>query len=235
MAPGTYIELCTPVSDVVQATAWYQQLGFQPVRDAVLTDGSFNLDLLPATGSSWHVPTLRYMGCDIDAVKAQGVLFEAQPDGTVTLRDPSNVLIHLTSQESTFSMPPGTPMSRTPLSRCGTFGEFAIPCRDVQESILFWKQLGYRAPEGMNEICATEPYPFSILSDGLFVIGLHQTQDFDRPHVTYFSATAAECIAQLKAEGIRVKDLPPFVEGKSINAELVGPGDLYLFVFAGGM
>jgi ribosomal protein S18 acetylase RimI-like enzyme len=41
MALGTYVELIVAVEDSTVACGFYEQLGFRPVADAVLTDGSY--------------------------------------------------------------------------------------------------------------------------------------------------------------------------------------------------
>ena len=51
------------------------------------------------------------------------------------------------------------------------FGEFCHPVTVLNSSIGYWKKLGFEVKTQM-----TQPYPWAILSDGLMLIGLHQTK-----------------------------------------------------------
>jgi hypothetical protein len=48
-----------------------------------------------------------------------------------------------------------------------------------------------------------EPYRHVILSDGLMIIGLHQTKHFTYPAVTYFGIDTEKRIQQLKDKGLK--------------------------------
>ena len=48
-----------------------------------------------------------------------------------------------------------------------------------------------------------EPYPYAILSDGLILIGLHQTKNFNYPAVTYFGLNTDKRVQQLKSQGLQ--------------------------------
>ena len=48
-----------------------------------------------------------------------------------------------------------------------------------------------------------QPYPHAILSDGLMLIGLHQTKNFNYPAVTYFGLNTDKRIQQLKDKGVK--------------------------------
>ena len=47
------------------------------------------------------------------------------------------------------------------------------------------------------------PYPHAILSDGLMIIGLHQTTNFNYPAVTYFGLETDKRIQLLKEQGLK--------------------------------
>ena len=80
---------------------------------------------------------------------------------------------------------------------CGLFGEFAHPVTDLEKSISFWEKLGFKAISKF-----TSPYPWAIISDGLAVVGLHQTKQFLLPTITYFAKDMKEKIEKLKSSGI---------------------------------
>jgi len=224
MKLGDYIQISTTVSDLAVALAFYVKLGFKQVANAVVTDGSLNILLLTGNSPS---PALSYAGSDIEQVKALGIPLE-EDDNTAVFVDPNGLHVTLTTEKSNVPMPGGTPMTRTPLSRCGKFGEFAVPCKDIQASIAYWEKLGYE-----RLYYAEEPYPWAILSDGLFVLGLHQTTDFAGPHITYFAGNMAERIENLKADGFTLTAIPPEVDDKVVNAVFTAPGGQKIFLFHG--
>ncbi len=84
-----------------------------------------------------------------------------------------------------------------PNLQCGIFGEFATPVKDLNSAIAFWQSLGFEA-KTVNQ----QPYPWAILSDGMNILGLHQTQDFDYPAITYFAPDMIERVKKLKESGI---------------------------------
>jgi hypothetical protein len=85
-----------------------------------------------------------------------------------------------------------------PNKQCGAFGEFAHPVNDINSSVAFWKKLGFKASAEMKT-----PYPHTILSDGLMIIGLHQTKHFNYPAVTYFGINTAARVQLLKESGLQ--------------------------------
>lgn len=74
-----------------------------------------------------------------------------------------------------------------PNNLCGIFGEIALNIEDIEQEIKFWENIGFRVGERFEE-----PYPWAIVTDGLFIIGLHQTDEFDKPALTYFAPDMAE-------------------------------------------
>ena len=85
-----------------------------------------------------------------------------------------------------------------PNKKCGVFGEFCHPVADLDKSISFWQKIGFTLKGKMDA-----PYPHAIMSDGLMIIGLHQTQNFNYPVVTYFGVNTAQRIEELKQQGLR--------------------------------
>jgi catechol 2,3-dioxygenase-like lactoylglutathione lyase family enzyme len=193
----------------------------------VLTDGSINLNLAPP---GVPAPMLRYAGSDMEALTAADIGVQQAERGVGVLTTPEGLHIMLSPFESRVPMPEGTPISRTPLSRCGTFGEYALPSSDIQASRAFWARLGFDTLHSTDE---GEPY--TILSDGLIIIGLHQTNDFSEPHITYFAPDMAERIQAFQAEGLPITPLPPAEDGTVVNAALTGPGGERFFLFLGSL
>jgi catechol 2,3-dioxygenase-like lactoylglutathione lyase family enzyme len=214
MKLGDYVEIQTAVGDVAAARAFYATLGFQPVAADVVTDGSLNIRLLPGESQA---PTLRYAGSDPAAVG----------DGT-PIPAPGGISIIRTAEPSDAPMPPGDALTRSPISRCGKFAEFALPVADLDAACAFWQDHGF---EQLHYGAGDSPY--AILSDGLIVIGLHQTTDFAAPHITYFALDAADRITALAAAGVAMRPVPPEMDGQVVNAAFTGPGGQHFFLFHG--
>ncbi len=75
------------------------------------------------------------------------------------------------------------------------------------------------------------PYPHAILTDGLMIIGLHQTKHFDYPAVTYFGLNTDKRIQQLKSQGLQSFNE---VAGKNNVALKTWEGQ-HFFIFSLGM
>ena len=84
-----------------------------------------------------------------------------------------------------------------PNQHCGVFGEFCHPVKNVEASLPFWKSIGFTV-----KYQSASPYPHTILTDGLMIISLHQTTDFDYPAITYFGINTSKRMEQLKAGGL---------------------------------
>jgi catechol 2,3-dioxygenase-like lactoylglutathione lyase family enzyme len=225
MALGTYVELSTTVEDGDKALEFYAQLGFQYRGYSIVTDGSINLNLAP---EGVPAPMLRYAGGDVEQVLALEVGASTTPRGLAAFETPEGLHVMVSPHESRIPMPEGTPFERTPVSRCGKLGEYALPVGELTAALAFWEKLGFL------QIHATqEPYPWAILTDDLIILGLHQTTDFSEPHLTYFAPDMAERIKALQADGIPIQPLAPDVANDVVNASFRGPGGEQFFLFQG--
>jgi len=96
-----------------------------------------------------------------------------------------------------------------PNELCGIFGEFAMNISDMDQSIRFWESMGFQTGERFEE-----PYPWAIVSDGMFVIGLHQTTEFDKPALTYFAPDMSDKLKVLKDLGLDIEMMDDGHSGK---------------------
>ncbi|HSN48987.1 MAG TPA: VOC family protein [Flavobacterium sp.] len=134
----------------------------------------------------------------------------AQPIGTTMLTMPSNYFY--------------TPVKHTNKT-CGMFGELAFPVANLDNSISFWEKLGYKTLSKKSS-----PYPWAILSDGLGIVGLHQTNNFSVPTITFFASDMKDKIENLKAKG-----LDGFDEKGNSNIVLTTPEQQKINLFKLGM
>ena len=236
--------------DLDSSVAMYGKLGFPktasntfPVPWAQVSDGSL---LIMMRKDPVSYSGLTYYVTDIDNVAArlerEGIEFVQKPrDGDPIkryyIKTPDGFNIMLASNLGAFSQPAGLTMltmkpedfqaaDKYPNKQCGAFGEFCHPVTDLNKSIEYWKKLGFTVKTQMSS-----PYPWAILTDGLMLIGLHQTKDFNYPAVTYFGINTEKRIQQLKDQGVK-----NFTEmmGKN-NVSLKTWEGQHFFLFSMGM
>lgn len=108
-------------------------------------------------------------------------------------------------------------------SPLGALGEISICVKDIQSSIAFWEKLGFKGM-GVN----ADPYPWTIMNDGMGLVGLHQTTDWTGVAITYFAPDMGERIAKVRAAGIEAKEMGM---GPN-NVVVVAPDGTKLFLFS---
>lgn len=237
-------------SNLDSSMATYEKLGFKniasnsfPTPWVQASDGSLLImmrkDATPYIG-------LTYYAADVEKTVAElekaGIAFAQKPkEGDVIkryyIKTPDDFNIVLSNNLGGFTQPAGPTMltmkmedykspDKYPNKQCGAFGEFCHPVADLDKSIAFWKKLGFEVKSKM-----TMPYPYAILSDGLMLIGLHQTKDFNYPAITYFGLNTDKRVQQLKQQGL--KDFTEMM-GKN-NVILKTWEGQHIFLFAMGM
>lgn len=215
----TAITITSP--DLEHSLAYYQQLGFKEVMRfdfpfpwIQVSDGAL---LMMLRKDDQPYIALTYYVKDIDRVtnelETAGIVFtqKAKPTDMVkrfVFQSPDGLTVSIVSIVDGFAQPPGPTMLQMPPQdyfnpdkyvnkTIGLFGEFAHPVKDLDASIAYWGKLGFIAVSRF-----TQPYPWAIISDGLAVVGLHQTNNFSYPAITYFAADMKDKIEKLKAGGL---------------------------------
>ncbi len=228
MKLGRYVEVKLKVKSIDKAMSFYEYLGFRKIGDDVMTDGSINIRL---SDESFTSPTLSYMGTAGETISA---IFKKQKESADNVQNAefkslNGLTVSINRDKSKVKMPAGTPVTRTPISRLGKFGEFSIPVRNVAQAIIFWAKLGFE-PLHIGKI----PYPYSIMSDGLIVIGLHQTSDFKDFTITYFAEDMQDRVAMFADEGLELHPMKSEADKESYdNAAFMSPDDQQFFLFKG--
>ncbi len=243
----TALTITTP--DLETSLAYYQKLGFSEVfRDdwpfpwIQISDGVLLImlrkDPKPYIALTYYVKSIDKV---VVGLVKKGIEFVYKPKKTdiikrYTFTTPDGLYISLVSIVEGFSQPAGPGMLTMPQEdyfkpekyvnkTCGLFGELAHPVADLEKSISFWQLLGFKVVSRF-----TSPYPWAILSDGLSIIGVHQSAHFDYPAITYFAADMKEKIGKLKKEG-----LTGFTEQGPSNIVLTTPEHQHIFLFNMGM
>jgi predicted lactoylglutathione lyase len=237
-------------SDLDSSVAFYEKLGFEkkgsntfPVPWAQVSDGSLLImmrkDTKPYIGLTYYVTEIEKTA---EQLEKDGIIFtqkpkEGDPIKRYYFKSPDGFIIMLASNLGGFKQPTGKTMldmkpsdyskaEQYPNKLCGVFGEFCHPVTDLATSIAFWKKIGFT-----SKYEAAVPYPHAILSDGLMIIGLHQTKNFDYPAVTYFGLNTEKRIQQLKENGVT-----NFSEMAGKNNQVLRTWEgQHLFLFSIGM
>jgi predicted lactoylglutathione lyase len=237
-------------ADLDSSATVYKKLGFAivasntfPAPWTQVSDGSLLVmmrkDPVAYIGLTYYVN-------DLDKTVAQlekeGIIFDQKPKTgdaikRYYIKTPDGFNIMLANNLGGFKQPSGLTMltmnqadfmsaDKYPNKQCGAFGEFCHPVADLDKSVAYWEKLGFTVKTKMKQ-----PYPWAILSDGLMLIGLHQTKDFDHPAITYFGVNTDKRIQQLKDQG-----LTNFTEvmGKN-NVDLKTWEGQHFFLFSMGM
>jgi hypothetical protein len=213
------VYITTP--DLDSSVSLYEKLGFPKIASNVfpapwaqVSDGSLLImlrkDATPYIGLTYYVTGIEKLA---EQLEKDSIVFtqkpkEGDPIKRYYFKSPDGLNIMLASNVGVFRQPDGITLlsmkpddfmnpDKYPNKQCGVFGEFAHPVKDINVSIAFWKKLGFKSSAEMKE-----PYPHAILSDGKMIIGLHQTNQFTFPAVTYFGINTEQRIEKLKTQGI---------------------------------
>ncbi len=111
----------------------------------------------------------------------------------------------------------------------GYFGEYSIHVGDLDDSIGYWKKLGF------DVLLRDDKWEFAILSDGLLILGLHAHEMGVKTALTYFHPDMAKVIRKLKTQGFSFEEETTYeLNGKkAIDAALKAPGGQVFFLFTG--
>jgi len=209
--------------DLEQSLSYYKKLGFSelfrmdwPFPWIQITDGVLLImlrkDDKPYIALTYYVSDVNKVVTMLDD-KGVAIAERAKESDMLKrylIKSPDGMNISLVglSAEMGFKQPPGPTMLSMPQQDffnpekyvnkvCGLFGEFAHPVADLEKAIAFWQQLGFTMVSKFSS-----PYPWAILSDGLSIVGAHQTKEFSDPTITFFAADMKDKIAKLKADGL---------------------------------
>lgn len=112
-----------------------------------------------------------------------------------------------------------------PNATLGIFGECAIPVKNLAESAKWWTQFNFKP-----QLEQMTPYPWGIYSDGLNLIGLHETGDFKQPSLTYFAKDMESRLNKLRFDGLTIHDFKGTGSGSS-HGIIYTPDDQPIFLF----
>ncbi len=235
--------------DLEESLAFYQMLGFSemtrmdfPFPWILVTDGT--LLMMLRKDDAPYIALTYYVG-DVDTLVKElendGIVFARKPHPNEMVKrclmiSPDGMNVSLVQMPDGLKQPEGRTLLNTPPQEmfdankytnkvCGLFGEFAHPVADIDAAMVFWEKLGFKIVSRM-----TSPYNWAIITDGLSIVGVHQTTNFSEPTLTFFAADMKEKIEALKAAGVT-----DFVEKGGANITITTPEEQHINLFKLGM
>ena len=248
---GNITAMTIKTPDLDRSVDYWSRLGYKelfraewPFPWVQMTDGQvlimLRLDPKPYIALTYYVPPDVLSGVVSD-LEVAGINFvsRTKPSDVLqrfVMQSPDGQNISLVGITEGFSQPPGPTMLTMAQSDymkpekytnqvCGMYGEFAHPVADLDKALEFWQKLGFKAISRF-----THPYPWCIASDGLAIVGLHQTVDFTQPTITYFASDMKQ-----KIEAIKQNGLTDFDDKNPSNTVLTTPEDQRVNLFGMGM
>jgi predicted lactoylglutathione lyase len=235
--------------DLEMSLAFYQKLGFTemtrmdfPFPWILITDGTL---LIMLRKDDAPYIALTYYVADVDTLvkdlEQDGIVFTTKPHPNEMVKrclmtSPDGMNVSFVQMPDGLKQPEGRTLLNTPPDQmfdadkytnkaCGLFGEFAHPVADIDASMVFWQKLGFAIISRM-----TSPYNWAIISDGLSIVGIHQTANFNQPTMTFFAADMEAKIEALKAKGVT-----GFAEKGGSNTTITTPEEQKINLFKLGM
>ena len=237
MKLGDVVQISIGVSDLAASLQFYDTLGFSKVAQNTapwpwtqLSDGQ-HLFLLNQDGNQYL--GLNYFSTAVSQTvatleeKGFNFVHKQEQDGRLSraiFTATNGVMIGLINQDPTNMHDP----KKNALCLCGKFGEFSLGVADWQTAVSVWQQLGF---ETLHH--SPDPYPWGIISDGNIMIGIHQTDEFEGPLLTYFDKNMPERIQQLKNNNVKFGTHRLAADNPFNEAIILGPDGEEFFLVKG--
>ena len=236
-------------TDLEKSLKYYQLLGFNELFRAdfpfpwiQITDGALLImlrqDKIPYIALTYYVKDMEKVIADLTQ---SGISPKPMPTPDKMIQrylisTEEGYNLTLVTYVDGFSQPPGNTMltmkphdynnpEKYENKTCGMFGELAFPVNNLENSTTFWEKLGFKS---LSKKAA--PYPWAILSDGLAIVGIHQTNHFTSPTITFFASDMKDKIEKLKSDGLN-----NFSESGESNIVLTTPEKQKINLFKLGM
>ena len=164
-----------------------------------------------------------------------GIHFSEKGQNRASFYDPNGLFISLVEKDAgAIPQPEGKP-----LSLCGTFYEISLETDDLDRSIVWWQNVGFKVTTRLR--AGTWHYGVQArkqtrctLDDGKIMIGLYQRgtcpHKFKNPSLTYFESDMEKRIAQLQSRGVAFVQTEQEI-GMEGHAIAESPDGQYFFLF----
>jgi len=202
-------------------------LGFRVIESdetsTLLTDGNLYFDLRRSKQNTTMVSyCVNDIGNAVEMAQNLEIEIAEMSPHHVIMREPNGLLILLAG--------PGVislrEFDRNPMSIAGTLYEVSVETSDMERSIAWWQNVGFKVLTRQQTWCT--------LDDGNLKIGLYEKGScphlFRNPSITYFEPDMAERIATLKGRGLTFAQEEGEI-GMKGHAIAESPDGQYFFLF----
>lgn len=216
-----YITFFTPQPEAMIVFCF--SLGCRKITPTMFTDGLVVFEILPsqtpATALTYAVNDLKNK---IEMGENLGIHFSEKGQNRASFYDPNELFISLVEKDAGAIPQP----EEKPLSLCGTFYEISLETDDLDRSIVWWQNVGFKVTTRKQTWCT--------LDDGKIIIGLYQRgtcpHKFKNPSLTYFESDMEKRIAQLQSRGVAFVQTEQEI-GMEGHAIAESPDGQYFFLF----
>ncbi len=242
---GRHVEISLAVADLSTSLAFYKKLGLEPVDGgekpypwATFSNGTFHLGLHQQAFPS---PTITYFTSNVSEVvhflKKFGVAVETVRDYSRPLGFEDSLIV-----SADFEAHDGQRVAlankfirldkiipkRKFLAGYDKSIELSLPTINVNAAVAYWQRLGFEPVASSHT-----PYTWTVISDGLIRLGLHQTTKFTKPTITYFASDMPDRLDCLEQQGIALRSEHRDAQGQRVGAVIESPDGQPFFLFAG--
>lgn len=227
MKPGNNLIISLSSVNVEKTLVFYRMLGFKELSATssviVLTDG---VKLFEVKKSEANLTRLTYLTTALEEKKEMALnlqLAVQDVDGNeFQFSDPNGVIVAVRGmqREEIFQL------ERKPISLCGTFAEVSIETDDIDSSIRWYENIGFKVTSCKQL--------YTTMDDGKIVISFYRrgtcSHKFKNPSLTYFESDMEKRIEELKQRGVQfVQDEKEI--GMKGHAIAESPEGQYFFLF----
>lgn len=199
MKLGTIGFISVYTQKISSAKNFYGLLGFEIIsaeeQSTLMTDGTLYFDVRSSERSA---TALSYIADNItDRIEMAVNLeldFIEQSQRHAVIREPNGLNILMVDS----AIVPLKEFSPSPISLCGAFYEISLETEDIEKSITWWHNVGFKV--------ITQKETWCTLDDGKIKIGLYKRgtcpHKFKNPSLTYFEPDMGTRIAEMKKRGL---------------------------------
>lgn len=210
MKLGSHVFILLPAQDLTANVQFFEQLGYTRVADcqspqsfSIVSDGKIHLILDEGYfGGKGILYFQAHIEAALETLKNRGLTFsiknhsnQGSLQATITDSDGCKIIL---SNHPIFRQL-SLPSSPTKI-KIGQLSEVTLTVENIDESILFWKKLGFDCV--FYRSWQRTIFGRAILKDGLISIGLHQTKQFEGLKLTYLDSEMPKKILGVKKLGI---------------------------------
>ena len=239
MKLGKTYRIVRGVINLEETLSFYNRLGYKllergakPTNFALFTDGVINIvvseDSSTYTGLIYYDDSIKDK---VQKIENMGIKFfwKDEKDGVLNQAMfeviPHKFAINLFA---TKSFEKSEPLGKSIID-FGKFGELAVPVTNLDDTESIMNKLGFKTTHKSDGTDGM--YPWGIVKDGNSTIGLHQTDEFEIPVITYFAENMDELLPSLQNRGIDLIDLEGGIEMG--NAKAIAPDGQIFYFFQG--